>query len=218
VPVARGALDAAEHLARAGIAYQERQPAAARFRGFGFHWLRGAIVGAGGRLDAALAAFDAEVARLDPGRLYGPEYAAWALIGRGHALLRSARPHEALAAFELACAHVEDHPHAGVGRALALGRLGRAARAAEAWQQVRQAEADMVAAGRQAEALTVGAAAAAAQDEVDTAVARLDALLRIVPASHHGWSLPIEPTLARLDAHPGVGAVLARVAQRATES
>jgi hypothetical protein len=73
----------------------------------------------------------------------------------------------------------------------------------------------LTAAGRHADALTVGAAAAAARDDAETVVARLERLLDLAPPCHLGWSLPIEPALSGLSGHPGLAAVLARLAERA---
>jgi hypothetical protein len=47
------------------------------------------------------------------------------------------------------------------------------------------------------------------------AVTSLEALLDLVPPCHVGWSLPIEPTLSHVAAHPGIAAILTRLAQRA---
>jgi DNA-binding winged helix-turn-helix (wHTH) protein/tetratricopeptide (TPR) repeat protein len=216
VHVARGHLDEAERIARAQMDAQDRQSAAAaRFPGIGFHWLLGALEAMGGRHDAALAQFEDELTHLDPRRLYGPEYAASALVCRGHSLLECDRPHEALAAFRDAHSFVGRMVRAGIGEAIALDALGRTDESAALWHRLEQTERHQNDKGRRNEALITGALTAAGRGDIELAVRKLDTLLDALPPCFVGWNLSLEPALARHRDHAGLRAIFARIAERA---
>jgi DNA-binding winged helix-turn-helix (wHTH) protein/tetratricopeptide (TPR) repeat protein len=217
VYVARGDLEAAERIARPLVeAYTRRPATASRFPGVGFGWLLGAIDAAAGRVDAAIAQFDLEMAHTDARRLYGPEYAAAACVNRGHALLVLGRRHEALASFQEAHTHVHHDLRAAIGEALALERLGRAEEAKPLWRLLRELAAGADAGPRLANAVVTSACATLARGDAEGFVARMTDLLDRLPPCHVGWHLPIEPVVLAAGAHAGVAAVLRRIAERAT--
>jgi TolB-like protein/cytochrome c-type biogenesis protein CcmH/NrfG len=216
VHVARGDLELAEDVARQGTVEQDRQASSAnRFPAIGFHWLLGALAHAKGKYDEARAEFDRESAQVDPRRLYGPEYGALALVGRGHGELARHQPRAALDAFRDAFRHVPGHARARLGELTALVRIGDRAgieRASEAVQETRRR---LRATNRQHEALYVAACAAAIQGDLEPAIDYLGQLLSLDPPSYQNWTLPIEPCLAPLEAHPAFADVLARLSDRA---
>ena len=216
VYVARGQFEDAERIARRQMDEQDRQASArARFPGIGFHWLLGALEAAGGRHEAALVQFDLELKHHDPRRLYGPEYAAHALIGRGDCLLDLDRPHDALAAFRDVAAHVGQMVRASIGEAAALDALGRRDEAAALWRRLEHIERHQSDRGRRSEALITGALSAAGRGDLETTVTKLDTLLDGLPSCFVGWNLVLEPPLARQRHHAGLRAIFARVAERA---
>jgi DNA-binding winged helix-turn-helix (wHTH) protein/tetratricopeptide (TPR) repeat protein len=216
VHVARGAIELAEDAARAGATEQDRQAQAAnRFPAIGFHWLLGMLALARRRHDEAITEFDRELAQADPRRLYGPEYGALALAGRGQVELARDRPRQALTAFRAALEHVADHPRARLGELVACRRTGDrsgAERAAAAADQARRVFDDT---GRHGDALYVSACLAAAHGDLDPAIGHLERLLSIEPPTFVGWPLPVDPFLRPLADHPRFPAVLARLADRA---
>lgn len=216
VHVARGQLELALDAARQGASDQQRQAQAGRrFPAIGFHWLLGALASAQGRHADAMADFDRELAQTDPHRLYGPEYGALALIGRGHAQLALGDADAALHSFGASLGHVAGHPRACLGQALAYDRLGRPADRDAALNAARTARARFEDTGRLHDARYVAACEATIEGHADEAARALDALLTFEPASFYGWTLPIEPCLASASAHPGIRAALDRLADRA---
>lgn len=216
VHVARGQLDVAEDVARQGAADQDRQARVTnRFPAIGFHWLLGLLATSHGRLDDARAEFGREAEQADPRRLYGPEYGALALVGRGQTELARGQTRPALASFREALEHVPGHPRAHLGELLALKRLGDRSGAERAAAAVDRARSAFDEAGRRAEALYLAACAAVAHDERDSAIAHLDRFLELDPPSYLGWTLPIDPFLAPIRDLDGFPAVLERLAARA---
>jgi hypothetical protein len=214
--VARGELEAAERVARVGVREQGRQARSGnRFPAIGFHWLLGAIEASAGRHDEALVTFADEVAQADPRRLYGPEYASVALTARGHAELATDRPAEALASFRSARTHVGEFVRATVGEAAALAQLGHRDAARGAWRQVELGRTHLERTGRTPEALLVRACESSMQGDSTAAVASLEQFLTIVPPSHVGWTIPIEPCFQRLATDSTFKSILARLADRA---
>src|SRR6185312_3567950 len=89
VQVARGRLPEAERVLRHGAAVQDRQIGRGeRYPALGLHWLLGLVRLAEGDAVEAIEEFDREHRLAEPHRLYGREYAAHALLGRGAALVR----------------------------------------------------------------------------------------------------------------------------------
>jgi DNA-binding winged helix-turn-helix (wHTH) protein len=214
--VSQGDLEAAERVARAGVREQDRQTRSGnRFPAIGFHWLLGALEARAGRHDKAMAEFDLEVGQSDPRRLYAPEYAATALTARGHTELALDRPADALTAFRAARAHVAEFVRAAVGEAAALAALGQHDAAKDMWRHVETGCHHLERTGRTPEALLVRACAAAMRGDASTAIASLERFLTVVPPSHVGWTVPIEPCLRGLGGDAGLQAVLKRLAERA---
>ena len=214
--VARGDLDAADARARAGVREQDQQARSGkRFPAIGFHWLLGALDARAGRHDAAIAAFDREVAQADPRRLYGPEYASVALAARGHAELTLGRAADALASFRAAEQHVTGFARATIGEAAALERLGQADEAAATWRRAERERVHLERTGRTFEALVVRASEAAIRGDHRSAITYLNRLLVVSPVSHVGWTIPIEPCFRVLAEHAEFQDVLRRLADRA---
>jgi len=219
VLVARGEFGAAATIARDSVAAQDRDARSAhRFPAIGFHWLIGALAARDGRHDAAIEHFDREIALVDRRRLYGPEYGAAALVGRGHAELALDRVEPSLCSFLDAERHVHGYAQALVGQLAALERLGRRADAALARTRVERATAILRSTGRDAEAALVEASTAViAGDEAaaESASALLHRWLDQAPVSLLGWRIPVEPGLAPLRGRPEFQRLLARLADRA---
>ena len=217
VHVARGRLNEAFALAQAGAGDQDRQAGAAnRFPVAGFHWLRGGLLAVRGDIDAAIEAFDREVDQADAHQLYRAEFAAAALVWRGHVLLgaTAARDDEARAAFARALTFVDGHARARLGVAAADARLDKG-RAAAHRQAARDAVASLQRPGREPDSSFASACEAATFGEADEANRILGALLDHGPASWVGWTIPIEPAFAGLRPTPGFDALCARLAGRA---
>jgi len=215
VHVARGQADAAMALIHEGAGAQDRQARTVdRFPAVGFHWLLGAIRGARGDYAGAIPCFDREVEQADSHRLYRAEYAAAALIWRGHASLQLGQPADAADAFAKALSYIEGHPRALLGLAAARGQLGasdNAALVAEAHafvEGLRQPD-------RTAEWLWGSACLAAAGGDAPRAIAMLGDLLNGHPPSYVGWTIPIEPAFLALHGQPGFADLLDRLANRA---
>jgi len=216
VHVARGDLDVAARVAQSGIAEQDRQARSGhRFPAIGFHWLRGALLAAAGHRQQAIDAFDREVAQADARRLYGPEYAAVALVGKGHALLAEDQIDQALASFQEAGRWVAELPRACLGQALALGRLDRSGEAEAASHAVSAGLDVLEHTGRSQEAVLVRACKAAAEGDRTLAIDELEQFLAVAPVSHLGWTIPLEPALQGLWEEPEARGVLRQLAERA---
>ncbi len=214
--VARGHLGDAEQVVRQGVIEQDRQKLAGdRFPSIGFHWLLGALESARGRHAHAIAEFNEELDTADRRRVYGPEYGAVALVARGHAELATGRIDAALTSFAAARLHVEDYPRAWLGEACARADRGEAKAVEEARRHARRALERYERTGRAHDALYLGACAAAVEGNHAAALNRLDQLLRTMPASHLGWTVPIEPVFRPLGGLAGFNAILERLAARA---
>jgi DNA-binding winged helix-turn-helix (wHTH) protein/tetratricopeptide (TPR) repeat protein len=216
VHVARGHFDAAQRIVQEGVGEQDRQARTVdRFPAVGFHWLQGALRAASGDYTGAMLCFDREVEQADRRRLYRAEYAAAALIWRGHALLRLDRARDATDAFSAALAYVAGHPRALLGLAVAGARLGRSDGASLRAQAAAFVEGLRVP-HRDAEWLWGRAClAAASDDDGEEAVAALTRLIDSLPASYVGWNVPIEPAFLTLHGQPGFTRLLERLADRA---
>jgi|KBSMisStandDraft_5_1062788.scaffolds.fasta_scaffold01200_6 adenylate cyclase len=218
VYVSRGQLAQADTVLRLGVEVQDRQiQRRERFPALGLHWLRGLVRLAQDDGDAvadALAEFERERELVDLHRLYGREYAMEVSQGRGFALLRAGRPHEADDAFRRA---LELYPHmvsAHLGLAQVWRALGHEARADQAI-----ARADHLAAAlaehRPIEAAVARAHVLAATGRWIETAHQLERLLAEAPPGFAGWTLPIDPLLRPLRAVPEWMPVLRRLAERA---
>ena len=159
------------------------------------HWLRGLICLARDEEEAALEAFERELAFEDGGHLYGRECCANTWYAIGALRLRRGDRQAAAAAFREALARVAIHPPARLGLAASVAsevsampscRIRR--RLTEHWTRRRAR------ARRQA-----------------FEAARSMTALAAAPAGNAGWLMPIEPLL-QVSAHPDIWApALARL-------
>jgi DNA-binding winged helix-turn-helix (wHTH) protein/Tfp pilus assembly protein PilF len=214
--VARSQFAEAAATARQGAIEQDRQARLGkRYPAIGFHWLTGALESAAGRQESALRHFARELALTDPRTLYGPEYAAAALVGRGFAELTTGQPDRARESFRAAREHISGHVRAFIGEAAALEALGRAGEAAGAWAEVDRRIDRLREAQHGPDALYLEACRAAYRQGPEEAATALQAMLDRLPPSQPGWSIPIEPCFRLIRAAPAFQTVIADLASRA---
>jgi tetratricopeptide (TPR) repeat protein len=187
VHVARQTQDAALRELEAGLAAgpADADTPASPFRPVALHWLQGLIALSRGDMNAATAAFEAEIAGAESGHLYARESAANAWYALGAARRRQQRPADAAAAFEHALRLVPGHP-------MAEACLGRPAATISA--QLAQ----LVIQGATAQAAALVSRALAAAEPGSTL-----------------WFLPVEPLLAVYDAPDLWAPALRRLRARA---
>jgi DNA-binding winged helix-turn-helix (wHTH) protein len=200
VHVARQALDEAERALVTGIANQSGEPARnSRFSAVALHWLLGLIRLARNQQEAALEAFERELAVEDSAHLYGRECCANTWYAIGALRLRRGERDAAIAAFRETVSRVAVHPLARVGLA-ALGASDAPPNSAS------QSSSNGAAIG--------GAVALALAGKHADAATVVDAALAAAPAGNTGWLLPVEPLL-HVTAHLHIWApVLARLRTR----
>ena len=216
VHVARGRFDQAEAIAREGIGVQDRQSRTGhRFPAVGFHWMLGALLAARGEHGAADAEFDRELTAFDPRRLYGPEYAAAAWLGRGYAALSLDRARAAATAFRQALDYLPGLGRASLGLAMAYDRLGDNASAAAARSELRDATNLRRQTQRASGAMQLEACAAASEGDAARALAHLTEMVALQPPSFIGWTIPIDPCFEMLRGDERFERLLARLAERA---
>ena len=201
VHVARHALSEAERELSAGIASQSGEmPGRSKFSAVALHWLRGLIHLARDEREAALDAFERELAFEDSKHLYGRECCANTWYAIGCLQLRLGDRGAATSAFEQALARVAVHPLAKLGLAQARGD--------------RDDEIPPVRAGSVDAAIAQVARLVLAGQQREASMLMERALAAASPGSA-GWWLPIEPLL-RMSANLDVWApVLARLRTRA---
>jgi len=215
VHVARGRFDAALDLVQRGAGDQDRQTRSLdRFPAVGFHWLLGAMRAAGGDLVGARAAFDRELEQADERRLYRTEYAAAALVSRGHICLQLGQNGDAEQAFAAALKYLPHLTQALTGLVAARARSGRGDLTALE-NEARAAIAALNTSDRRAEWHYATASAAAAIGDPTAATAALSKLLDMAPASYLGWTIPVDPAFLSLRKHPDFERVLTRLSERA---
>jgi DNA-binding winged helix-turn-helix (wHTH) protein/cytochrome c-type biogenesis protein CcmH/NrfG len=202
VHVARHGLDEAERELTIGIASQSGASGAPlRFSAVALHWLRGLIHLARDEQQAALEAFERELAFEDRGHLYGRECCANTWYAIGALRFRQGAREAAATAFQQAIKRIAQHP---------LARLGLAA--LDTSDRGITIPAD--------DALSVDAAIGRAIALVLAAkhveaAALVEQALTAAPQGNAGWTLPIEPLL-HVSAHAGIWApALARLRTRA---
>jgi DNA-binding winged helix-turn-helix (wHTH) protein/tetratricopeptide (TPR) repeat protein len=215
VRVARGELDRAEQVLRAGVA-SDRLPAAgaARFPSSGLHGLLGLLRLAAGDVAEAHAEFDQELQR-GGSPLFAAEYAMDAADGHGWARLASHDAAGAAAMFTATLAHASDRARSLVGLTVACQALGARDQAEAAAGRAAGAIEDMRSAGRPADAALVTALWRAASGQPAEAVAILRELVESAAPGSTGWTIPIEALLAPLRNDPAFREVLTRLAERA---
>jgi hypothetical protein len=129
--------------------------------------------------------------------------------------LATGRPADALSSFRSARAHVADFVRATIGEAAALAELGETDAASKAWRHVDLGITHLERTGRTPEALLVRACERSTRGDSTSAVTSLERLLTMVPPSHVGWTMPIEPCFQRLANDLGFRKVLAHLGERA---
>jgi DNA-binding winged helix-turn-helix (wHTH) protein/Flp pilus assembly protein TadD len=215
VHVARHHLSEAEAVLRQGAAVQDRQIArGGRYPALGLHWLLGLVRLAQDDVDEAIDEFDRELRLAEPHRLYGREFAMYALHGRGAALLRAKRPADAIDSFQRALALYPHHASSRLGLALALGASQSTVQADQAFAAAEAAIATLTRA-RPVEAAIVRSQWLAARGHVDQAIASLDHILGQAPPGFAGWTLPVEPVFRQINDTKGFAAILSRLTERA---
>jgi DNA-binding winged helix-turn-helix (wHTH) protein/Flp pilus assembly protein TadD len=213
--VARGHSREAETVLRQGAAVQDRQiQRGGRYPALGLHWLLGLVRLAQDDVHEAIAELERELALAEPHRLYGREYALYALHGMGAALLRARRIDEAIDRFRRALEVYPQHGPSHIGLALALRVAGSTSAANAALEEADRAIVTL-ARMRPIEAALVRAERLAADGNADGAVVALRERLDTAPAGFAAWTLPVEPFLHELHASQPFAVVLSRLSERA---
>jgi DNA-binding winged helix-turn-helix (wHTH) protein/Tfp pilus assembly protein PilF len=202
VHVARHALDEAERELTIGIASQSGASVVPpRFSAVALYWLRGLIHLARDEQQAALDAFERELAFEKSGHLYGRECCANTWYAIGALRFRQGDRDAAATAFQQAVQRIAQHPPACLGLA-ALGTSDRGFTI-----QTDDALSVDAAIGR-------AIALALAGKHVEAA-ALVEQALAAAPPGNAGWTLPIEPLL-HVSAHANIWApALTRLRTRA---
>ena len=215
VHVARGHLHEAETVLRQGAAVQDRQIGRrGRYPALGLHWLLGLVRLAQDDVDEAIEELERERKLAEPHRLYGHEYAMYALHGTGAALLRAGKPRDAIDRFQDALQLYPDHAPSHLGLALAGRAAGLNPSGADALNQADRALVTLTQT-RPIEAAIVRAQVLAARRDFGGAAASLGRLLLDAPPGFAGWTLPVEPLLRELHETTAFTKVLDRLADRA---
>jgi DNA-binding winged helix-turn-helix (wHTH) protein/tetratricopeptide (TPR) repeat protein len=215
VHVARGHLRQAEAVLRQGAAVQDRQLGrGSRYPALGLHWLLGLVRLADDDVEEAVEQFERERSLAEPHRLYGREFALYALHGLGAALLRSQRTGDAIDRFESALQLHSDHAPSLLGLALAYRANGAVDSAGDALERAGRTL-DALQRTRPIEAAMVRAQLLAARGDAAAAAATLGRLLANAPPGFAAWTLPVEPFLRELRHVTAFTEVLDRLAGRA---
>jgi len=214
--IARGAFDAATEALKGGVSAQDLQHGRpALFPGVGLHWTLGLVLAAHGRRDEALAECARELDFAARQTVYTAEFMTNASVLRG-CLLLPASPSEAVEAFDAALRRLPRQARAHLGLALAHQALGRADDAAREFDLVNEAIEWLTSSGRRSEAALVRAAYLVVHDREAEAAAALEQALVSEPPGPFGWSIPVEPFLARAVHSPAFARVRAILAERAS--
>lgn len=213
VHVARGEVSAAQRVLEEALHAGASGPGH-RAPGPGLDWLLGLIHLAQGHGVSATAAFERELALVDPHRPFGREYAMQAHLAYGLVLLTSRRAFDALSEFGAALALYPDHGASNLATAAALVGLGDRSRAASHLASADEAI-EVLERYRPLEARMVRAQRLAVTGQADAALEGLQQLLREAPPGSTGWTIPIDPLLGAVRTRPGYAALLEALAKRA---
>ena len=206
VHVARGHLIDAERVLRHGAAIQDRQIGRGeRYPALGLHWLLGLVRLAQDDIEEAVREFERERELAQPHRLYGREYAMHASLGRGAALLRADRRHDAIASFRDALVLYPDHP---------LGHLGLALAGDQGFDRV-EAPLTILDRAKPIEAAVIRAQVLTARKDAPAAADLLAATIAHAPPGFAGWSVPVEPFLPQVTDKDVFRPILSLLADRA---
>ena len=213
--IARGAFDAATETLRSGAHAQDlQQGRAALFPGVGLHWTTGLVLAALGRPDEALAECARELEFASRQTVYTAEFMANACVLRGCLLLPDS-PSSAIDAFDDALGRLPGQGRAHLGLGIAHRALGGAEHAAREFERLSETIEHLSTTGRRSEAALVRAAHLVVDHGVDEAAAELEHALATAPPGPFGWSIPVEPFLARAVRLPAFARVRAMLAERA---
>ena len=210
--VARGDLPAADSALRQGLIVHERHRGRPeRFPAQGLHWLLGLVLAASGDVAGGLATLDAETSP-SGGRLYAREFAVGACYSIGALRLAAGDLDGAAAAVDRALAMNPSHARALAARSALPASAEASTHANEAYER---ALADLVMAGRFADAVLARAAGHAFRDQPEPACRTLAELIDRSPVGPAGWNFAVEPAFARLRGLTLFDRLLARIAERA---
>ncbi len=213
VLVARGDFDAADAMLLEGLAVQKKTPTD-RLPGRGLHWLRGLIAYGRGDVKTARAEFDAELSAGGQD-LFADEFAVDALTAHGFVCLEEKAPADAVPYFEKALQRVPDHARAWIGLAQARRRMGDEAAENDARARGEQARRDLVAHGREGEAVMAGVLGCLLDGDINDACALANDYLATVPINMALATLPAEPWCRPFVGDKRVAAVIKHLADRA---
>jgi DNA-binding winged helix-turn-helix (wHTH) protein/tetratricopeptide (TPR) repeat protein len=215
VHIARGTLDRAESTLREGTIVQDRQAhLKQRYPAKGLHWLLGLVRLARGDAQDAQLEFDREIAS-GPGQLYAQEFAMNAHDGAGFAHLAMGDPGAAVGRFRKALELFPDHARSLVGLGMSLAADHDTSAAERAFARAASAIEALRRGGRGAEAALAEAFHHTVRGRPEEGVGALERLLGTAEHLFAGWTIPVEPLLARLKGTPGFQGVLTRLADRA---
>jgi DNA-binding winged helix-turn-helix (wHTH) protein/Tfp pilus assembly protein PilF len=213
--IARGAFDAATDALRSGVTSQDLQRGRpALFPGLGLHWTLGLVHAARGRRDEALAECTRELEFATGQTVYTAEFMSNACVLRG-CLLLADTPSEAVQAFADALGRVPGQGRAHLGLALAYRVLGRTDDSAREFDLMNATIERLKTTGRRSEAALVYASSLVVHEREEEAASTLEQALMAAPPGPAGWSVPVEPFLARAINSPPFARVRAIVAERA---
>jgi DNA-binding winged helix-turn-helix (wHTH) protein/Tfp pilus assembly protein PilF len=214
--IARGAFDAATETLKGGVKAQDLQHGRpAQFPGVGLHWTLGLVLAAQGRRDEALEECTRELDFATTQTVYTAEFMTNACVLRGCLLLPDS-PALAIEAFDDALRRLPSQGRAHLGLALAYRALDRADDAARELDRMNEAIDWVNSTGRMSEAALVRAAHLVAHDRDEEAVAALEQALVAAAPGPFGWSVLVEPFLARVVRSPAFARVRAILAERAS--
>jgi DNA-binding winged helix-turn-helix (wHTH) protein/Tfp pilus assembly protein PilF len=214
--IARGAFDAATEALKGGVKAQDLQHGRpALFPGVGLHWMLGLVLAARGRRDEALDECARELEFATAQTVYTSEFMTNASVLRGCVLLEDS-PSDAIAAFDDALRRTPAQGRAHLGLGLAYRAIGRDEEATSELERASVAIAGLDAMGRRSEAALVFACRLVIDRRDDEAAAALEQALTTAPPGPFGWSIPVEPFLARAVNLPAFARVRAILAERAS--
>lgn len=214
VHVARGQNEWAETIVRRGLAADGPAVDRGRFPGRGLNWLLGLIRLSAGDLQAATMAFERELAA-PAGAMHADEYAIDAADGLGFVQMAGGDADAAAVLFNRALERNPDHPPSLVGLAQSFLARGHRDRAASLLAHASRAIDELVASGRDGDAMLSRAQWLMANGRTADALTSLNASLVKAPIGPAGWSIPIEPWLTSERHTPSFAGVLATLADRA---
>jgi DNA-binding winged helix-turn-helix (wHTH) protein/tetratricopeptide (TPR) repeat protein len=215
VHIARGNLDPAESVLREGGLVQDRQSdRKQRYPAKGLHWLLGLVRLARGDAAEAQREFHAEITS-GSSQLYAAEFAMNAHDGSGFAWLDNGDPEAAAVQFRCALELFPEHARSLVGLGAALEASGDTAGGEAAFARVDAAVEALRRGGRGSEATLAAAMHHAVRGRQQEAFDCLEALLERAELPFTGWTIPVEPLLARLRETTAFVRLAERLAERA---